>query len=1298
MMGVASDKGADEPHEHLAAKQRKGNAMRTLALCLLAGAIGATAFGGAGQSGGTNVTYQVVERGPHHRVVETTRTQLDGAGNPVVRKGRFTELHNGMHYFEQGEWRESEETIQAHPRGAAALKGPHKVIFSANLKAEGPEGAIDVLLPDNQRLRINVVGLAWNDPVSARTVWIGQVKDSVGVILPPNQVLYEDAFEGIRADVRLTYTTGGLESDVILRGKPVVPEGFPPDTAILQVVTEFVGVAPVVGKETLVPTQSTQLIGAPMQSGGLLVDCQLEFGPMQMGRGRAFAVGGAGPSGQPSPPTVGVGKQWQQMDGRGLLTESVAYSAMLPYLDGLAAREAGAEAKAKDQRAAEAGQKPDVKPMRTAAKAKEESGFLIDWILVYSTNYWTFATDQTYWITSAVTISRNVTFQGGAIVKFSAQGSLSVGHRVTGPGLLVPRAVLTHVDDNSVGEPIGSGTVDPESWYPWALRLEDGISETIQRLEIRYADKGMDFYMTDDQTIQNCLWRDCEKGVRAYETSVTFNGVFMCEVDTKTEGGPFYYQNPIVDDCDNALYAPVITTQPTGQTTNVGSSATFTVVASGYGLTYQWYFNHASISGATGASYTRSNVQHSHAGKYFVVVANDIGQVKSTPASLTVHGAPLITLSPASQTVQVGGTVSFSVAALGKNAGQGLPPFEYNWLKNGLYTDDPRSEYVIANVQYADAGQYSVEVRNQYGATISAAATLTVVSSIQDKVYTSSVDFANGILINLNSADTPNQLQLNSTPTPLPYLWLPCSTRGTVARISAVTGAILGEYRTMPDIIDPWTQQLVDPSPSRTAVDRYGNLWIANRNDNLQFSGTLMGSVARVGLVCGGIRGVRSGSPPNYTFTPNPDGEYLRPPFVYNTCLDADPDGLIKTSRGLTDILTWANSNGEDSDGGVSSAEDEAMLNYVRVAPTGARTLGVDADNNVWVGGWLNQVHQKLSGLTGDPIPGTRFPAQDNGEIGGYGGFVDGYGALWSSLGANSGGYLLKLYPDLTYQTICPIGNYGLAINPKNQDIWYSTRADGVVAKYLNGGQFLAAYFHGSSEAQGVVVDYNNNAWVAHVRDVGTTVGHIRTDAGWVGNVHLSISPNIIAGPTSLAVDNNGKVWVANYNANNAMRIDPNAGPYSTGGVRIGAVDLTVDVGDGSEHQEPNNKPATPYTFSDMTGFVNLAATRQAGCWVFVHDGHCSGLHWNRISWNASTPSGTAVVVEVRAANTVAGLPGVGATRNDFQSVPNYLNGQGQTFSPVTGRYLEVRVTLSCNVGVSNRPVLYDLTVHSPQS
>lgn len=82
---------------------------------------------------------------------------------------------------------------------------------------------------------------------------------------------------------------------------------------------------------------------------------------------------------------------------------------------------------------------------------------------------------------------------------------------------------------------------------------------------------------------------------------------------------------------------PVITTQPASQTVTAGGAVTFNVVASGSPTSYQWFFNSAPISGATGVSFTLTNVQSADAGTYTVAVSNSAGTVVSSAATLTVN-------------------------------------------------------------------------------------------------------------------------------------------------------------------------------------------------------------------------------------------------------------------------------------------------------------------------------------------------------------------------------------------------------------------------------------------------------------------------------------------------------------------------------------------------------------------------------------------------------------------------------------------------------------------------------------
>ena len=84
---------------------------------------------------------------------------------------------------------------------------------------------------------------------------------------------------------------------------------------------------------------------------------------------------------------------------------------------------------------------------------------------------------------------------------------------------------------------------------------------------------------------------------------------------------------------------PSITSQPHDQSVRLGSNATFTVLVAGtVPLAYQWYFNSSAnpLASATSSSYTRTNVQLSDAGLYWVVITNLAGTVTSSNATLAL--------------------------------------------------------------------------------------------------------------------------------------------------------------------------------------------------------------------------------------------------------------------------------------------------------------------------------------------------------------------------------------------------------------------------------------------------------------------------------------------------------------------------------------------------------------------------------------------------------------------------------------------------------------------------------------
>jgi hypothetical protein len=102
--------------------------------------------------------------------------------------------------------------------------------------------------------------------------------------------------------------------------------------------------------------------------------------------------------------------------------------------------------------------------------------------------------------------------------------------------------------------------------------------------------------------------------------------------------------------------APQIINQPLSAFVSVGGNATFTVsAAGGSALSYQWNFNSAPISGATGSSYTVTNVQVSDGGTYSVTITDTDGSITSKGATLTVNtGAATTRLINISTRAEVG--------------------------------------------------------------------------------------------------------------------------------------------------------------------------------------------------------------------------------------------------------------------------------------------------------------------------------------------------------------------------------------------------------------------------------------------------------------------------------------------------------------------------------------------------------------------------------------------------------------------------------------------------------------------
>jgi gliding motility-associated-like protein len=202
--------------------------------------------------------------------------------------------------------------------------------------------------------------------------------------------------------------------------------------------------------------------------------------------------------------------------------------------------------------------------------------------------------------------------------------------------------------------------------------------------------------------------------------------------------------------------ATVIAAQPQSLTRCAGTSATFSVTATGSNLAYQWRKNGTAIGGANSSSYTIASVAAGDAGNYSVIVSGDCGNVTSTNASLTVNPVTAITVQPSPVTVCAGTGATFTITATGSN-------LTYQWRKNGSNISGANSNsYTIAATVAGDAGNYSVVVTGDCGTLTSNNAALTVNAATAISVQPSPVT---------QCAGTSATFTVTATGTNLTYQW-----------------------------------------------------------------------------------------------------------------------------------------------------------------------------------------------------------------------------------------------------------------------------------------------------------------------------------------------------------------------------------------------------------------------------------------------------------------------------------------------------------------------------------------------
>ena len=172
-----------------------------------------------------------------------------------------------------------------------------------------------------------------------------------------------------------------------------------------------------------------------------------------------------------------------------------------------------------------------------------------------------------------------------------------------------------------------------------------------------------------------------------------------------------------------------VSISPSSQSIAAGNSIVFSASGGGVGG-YQW-------GGSASGTDNPKEVQFSTVGNHVVTVQSpgDANHSASNVATATVAVTaasgtpPSLTYQPGERTRSIGQSSTFTVVATGTQ------PFSYQWRKDGSPIPGATSQsYVVSNIQYSDAGAYTVVVSNIAGSATSSPATLTVVAAFEPGV------------------------------------------------------------------------------------------------------------------------------------------------------------------------------------------------------------------------------------------------------------------------------------------------------------------------------------------------------------------------------------------------------------------------------------------------------------------------------------------------------------------------------------------------------------------------------------
>jgi hypothetical protein len=460
----------------------------------------------------------VIDVGPDSR----TWANAQG-GHPIV------ELVTGMNYSSNGLWVPSNPSFQISPDGTAfvANQVQHKVRLAANLNAIG---TVTITTPDGELLQTTPVGIGLYNAANGDSLIIGAVTNCTGVLVNSNQVVYQNAFSGVSADVVITLNRGSFEQDVVFTGNINPAEwGFPTNSTRIQILTEFYNSPE--PDEIVCPiyVEKNQALRNSMVSPDF-IDHTLGFGEFVLAGGRAYTAGtNIVNAGAP------IGKEFVTISGRTFLIESAQYPMLQPALSALPVIQVAStrsSGKAKNGYASIPVPHPSPSAVgislggnsqRMAQEGmKNRRGVVLDYNATIGGTLGSSTVlqgDTTYFVNGGVYCNGNVTIEGNAVFKYpTGNASIQLNNTLTLKTTSYMPAIFTAADDNSVGDTLNTtiwsgytGTINSGGYANPALI--NNYSLTLSNVRFCYAKTAVQDGINSSFTISHSQFINCIQGI-----------------------------------------------------------------------------------------------------------------------------------------------------------------------------------------------------------------------------------------------------------------------------------------------------------------------------------------------------------------------------------------------------------------------------------------------------------------------------------------------------------------------------------------------------------------------------------------------------------------------------------------------------------------------------------------------------------------------------------------------------------------------------------------------------------------